>query len=66
MTPDSVVNRGGKSESGIIFFVRDLLDDVFSICNKKKGEKKRGTTKAEVETDVSQLLRVAKERVGGK
>ena len=27
--PDSDVKRGGKSESGVNFFVRDLLDDFF-------------------------------------
>ena len=40
MTPDSDVNRGGKSESGVFFFVGDLLDGLFSICNTKKKQKK--------------------------
>ena len=42
MTPDSDVNQGGKSESGVFFFVGDLLDGFFSICNTKKKTKKRG------------------------
>ena len=41
---DSDFPRPGKSESGVFFFVRDLLDGFFSICNKKKKKKKRGST----------------------
>ena len=39
-------NRGykhlecGKSESGVFFFVGDLLDGFFSICNTQKNKKK--------------------------
>ena len=41
-TPDSDVNRGLKSESGVFFFVGDLLDGFFSICNTKIKTKKGG------------------------
>ena len=55
MTPDSDVNRGGKSEPGVFFFVGDLLDGFFSICKTKK-KKKKGSFNSEVDNTGSQLL----------
>ena len=57
MTPDSDVNRGGKSESGVFFFVGDLLDGFFSICKTKK-KKKRGSLNSEVDNTGSQVVMV--------
>ena len=40
-----------------VFFVRDLLDGFFSICNNRKKKKKRGSTSWKLKpSEISQLL----------